>query len=235
MKGKVLISLLAIFLVGLFLISHSFYIQNKLDASIHKNEGDYVVLLHGLGRTSYSMQKIGQKLDKQGYKVININYPSRSDRIENLAEKYLKEVLEKEYKEKDKRINFVTHSMGGIIVRYFLANNDLENLNRVIMMAPPNKGSILADKWSNGKIGGHIMGPALKQMSTNEDSFVNTLPLPNYEFGIIAGKYDEKVKIERTKLENMKDFIIVPKEHTHIMKADETIDAIISFLEKGEF
>src|SRR3954470_23157611 len=41
-----------------------------------KQPGDYVVLLHGLGRTAWSMKGLEWDLRKEGYKVINVSYPS---------------------------------------------------------------------------------------------------------------------------------------------------------------
>lgn len=212
-----------------------FIIEKSLEKSIVENNGDYVVLLHGLGRSSLSMQKIGIYLSKKGYKIINMNYPSRSDNIENLVEYYLKKELKDKYTDRTKKINFVTHSMGGIMVRYFLANNEMENLGRVVMLAPPNKGSEKVDDLRNSNIMNFIMGPAVKEMATDKSSFVNRLSFPEYEVGIIAGEYDKKVSVEKTKLENMKDFFVVKESHTFIMRSGEVIDAVECFLEFGRF
>lgn len=219
--------------LGIFL--YFLYTKNLLAKSIAQNNGDYVVLLHGLKRTSFSMQKIGKELAKIGYRVINIDYSSKNNTLKNIAEKTLKEELEKNYKDKSKKINFVTHSMGGIIVRYFLINNHLENIGRVVMLAPPNKGSEAADKWSKTKAANYLMGPTLKNLTTHKESLVSTLPLPNYEVGIIAGTFDKKVSIERTKIDNMTDFVITPNGHTRIMKDNMVIAQIIHFLANGKF
>jgi len=200
-----------------------------------QNNGDYIVLLHGLGRTSRSMKKLEKVLNKDGYQPININYPTRNDKIEDIVEKYLKTELKEKCLDRNRKINFITHSMGGILVRYFLASNKLDNLGKVIMLAPPNKGSETANKWANRKIGKYILGPAISQLTSFKNSFVNNLPKPSYELGIIAGKYDGKVSIEKTQLEGAKDFLIVPRFHTFIMNANEVTAAIELFLKKGSF
>ncbi|HRH23363.1 MAG TPA: alpha/beta fold hydrolase [Candidatus Magasanikbacteria bacterium] len=210
------------------------YNNHIINRSI-QNDGEYVFLLHGLGRTSLSMQRLGVHLAKKGYRVVNVNYPSRSDSIENLVEKSLKPTLEEKYTDKERQINFVTHSMGGIIVRYYLAHNELEGMHRLVMLAPPNKGSGLADTWLKGSIIRRIMGPALEELTTDQKSLVNTLPSPEYEVGIIAGEHDEKVSVDQTQLDSATAFLMVPKEHTWIMNAPEVLDAVVLFLKEGKF
>lgn len=147
----------------------------------------------------------------------------------------MKKEIANKYTDKTEKINFVTHSMGGIVVRYFLANNNLENINRIVMFAPPNKGSDLADKWSSFKLINYIMGPALKEMATDQNSLVNTISDLNYEIGIIAGERDEKVSLEKTKLNEMTDFIVFPNEHTWIINNNKAIEATLNFLTEGKF
>ena len=196
---------------------------------------DYVVLLHGLWRTSRSMKSLEKALTKDGYEVVNIDYPSRKDTIENIANNYLKKIITEKCPDKKRKINFVTHSMGGIIVRYFLLENKLPNLGRVVMLAPPNKGSRMADVFSKIKIANHVLGPALKQMTTHEKSLPKIMANPDYEVGIIAGKFDEKVSVKATKLDNMKDFLVVPLSHSFIMDWGKTILAVINFIKNGKF
>ena len=199
------------------------------------NTKDYVVLLHGFWRTSKSMKKLEKVLSKEGYIVINLDYPSRKEKIENLSNNYLKKVLLDKCTDKNKKIHFVTHSMGGIIVRYFLTKNKLKNIGRVVMLAPPNKGSKLADFLTKSSLMNYTLGPALKQLKTDKKSLPQKIPLPKYEVGIIASKYDEKVSVENTKLKNMKDFLLVPSTHTYIMNSGKVVKAIQSFLKKGKF
>lgn len=209
--------------------------RSIINQSLVQNTGEYVVLLHGLGRTSFSMQKIGIELAHQGYRVINIGYPSRSYRIQQLSDDYLEKELQERYTDKSAAINFVTHSMGGIIVREYLVHHTLEHLNRVVMLAPPNRGSALADKRSESKLMTMLLGPSLAELTTASTSFVNSLPEPDYALGIIAGEYDEKVSIDNTRLGDAENMLIVPYEHTFIMRKKDVINAISNFLTQGTF
>ncbi len=232
---KIVIITLALVVIPVLLSGVYFLYNNYVITQSFKNEGEYVFLLHGLGRTSLSMQRMGVRLANEGYRVININYPGTRESIEHLVEKKLKPVVEEQYTDKSTRINFVTHSMGGIMVRYFLAHHELEGVHRLVMLAPPNKGSKLADRWIGSAFIGRIMGPALEELTTDEKSLVNTLPIPTYEVGIIAGANDEKVSPEQAQLDGVQDFLVVPKEHTWIMNAPEVLDAVVKFLREGKF
>jgi triacylglycerol lipase len=44
-----------------------------------------VILLHGLGRTSRSLNKMADALQAAGFRVVNLDYPSRKRTIEELA------------------------------------------------------------------------------------------------------------------------------------------------------
>lgn len=237
-SNKKKIILVPLFLVLVFILIFVVYFsygEYHLKKSITENEGDYVVLLHGLGRSSWSMQEMGKVLAENDYRVINVDYPTRAGSVQSLVEENLKAELEEGYTQEGQSIHFVTHSMGGVMVRQLLASNEIENLGRVIMLAPPNKGSVAADSWSKSKIISGIMGPALEQMTTSENSLVKTLPPPYYELGIIAGEDDGKVSIKQTKLEPMNDFLVVKVGHTFIMNNEEVIDSTLNFLTKGEF
>lgn len=181
------------------------------------------------------MRKMGQALTAEGYTVINLDYPSHTETIENISKQYLASAIEAVELDPTDTIHFVTHSMGGIIVRYFLANNSLPNLGKLVMLAPPNQGSQLADFFQSLPFAKNIFGPALQQLKTDSAGIHHTLPLPTYPIGVIAGKYDGKVSVDYTKLEDMTDFLVVPRVHTYIMDADETIQATLTFLKSGKF
>lgn len=211
--------------------------------------GDYVVLLHGLGRTSNSLKKMEGRLKDKGYDVLNIDYPSRAYNIQTLTEKFIKTAIESHCKDKTNKIHFVTHSMGGIIVRYYLQTFQPDNIGRIVMLSPPNQGSEVVDFLRQSGIVQTVMGPAFEQLSTDPSGFVNMLDEARAETGVIAGRCslnwinsaiipgedDGKVSVSRSKLKNMKDFLVVNRTHPFIMKADEVIKAVICFLTTGKF
>lgn len=210
---------------------------------------DCVVLLHGLARTSKSMTKLASAFDARGYKVANVDYPSRIKPIENLAEIAVEKGINECDTNADEKIHFVTHSMGGIIVRYYLAHNQLPQLGRIVMLAPPNKGSQVVDNLS--RLPGYALlnGPAGAQLGTGEDSIPSTLGPVTYPVGVVAGTRtinlllslylpnpdDGKVSVENTKVDGMADFIELPVSHPFIMRKEAVVEQVVAFIANGKF
>jgi len=207
-----------------------------------------LVLLHGLGRTRWSLWPVAREAARRGYQVHNLGYPSRRARIEELAENVGERVL---HVAGNGPVDVVTHSMGGIVLRAAVAGGSLpqEAVRRVVMLAPPNHGSELADRLRDFRVYRFATGPAGRQIGTNEDSVPRRLPPPPFEVGIIAGRKsanpvfgrvlgpesDGKVTVESTQLEGMRDRVVVDRAHTFIMWAPDVLAHVFSFLETGQF
>lgn len=209
-----------------------------------------VVMLHGLARTATSMNKMQRALINEGYETANIDYPSREFTVEELAETAVKDGLDACRSEGPvERIHFVTHSLGGILLRQYLSTQEIAGLGRVVMLAPPNQGSAAVDEL--GGIPGFdwLNGPAGRQLGKGEHSVPLKLGPANFELGVIAGNRtidpvtsavlenpdDGRVSVEDTKLEGMADFIVVEHSHAFMMRMRPTIELTIRFLKNGSF
>jgi pimeloyl-ACP methyl ester carboxylesterase len=208
---------------------------------------DCVILLHGLARTASSMENLATAFTREGFEVVNVNYPSREHPVERLADMAVREGIDG--CPTNSKLNFVTHSLGGILVRYYLAHHEVPRLGRVVMLGPPNKGSEVVDIMRDKP--GYVLlnGPAGLQLGTDKDSIPMKLGAVNFELGVIAGTAsiniilsqflpnpdDGKVSVERTKVDGMRDFITVDRSHTFIMQASEVILQAISFIRNGKF
>ena len=207
---------------------------------------DCVVLVHGLARSNSSMLVLEKTLDNAGYEVVNISYPSTRKPLEELVAIGLPDAISGCA---GKKVHFVTHSMGGILVRMYLAQAKPENMGRVVMLAPPNKGSELADKLKGWQLYEMINGPAGMALGTGEGSAENGLGAVDFELGVIAGNRslnpfysamikgedDGKVSVKETQIAGMDDHIILPVTHTFMMNSPEVIAQTRLFLKNGAF
>jgi len=206
---------------------------------------EIVVLLHGIANIPLSMKYLENSLKKAGYQIHNLGYPSTGVPIEEAAARIREKVMAMDGA---KRIHFVGHSMGNLLIRIILAN-DLPGLGRVVMIAPPNQGSFMAQRLEDMDIYRWIFGPAGQQLPASNRAFFDNLPVPDCEFGIIAGGKgteggynplldgddDGTVRVEETKLEGAADFIVVNNIHTLILFDPETVEQTIHFLKFGKF
>ena len=219
------------------------------ETAYSQTDGECVIVLHGMGRTRMSMGLIEDALTEQGYRVWNASYPSRSAPIETLAVDAINEGLTFCRQAVSRKIHFVTHSLGGILVRYYLQDHDISELGCIVMLSPPNHGSEVVDALHDNFFYQAAMGPAGQQIGTDEHSLPNELrPIPG-DIGVITGNStsdpwfspiipgedDGKVSVERAKLDEMDDFLVVGNGHTFIMRDDVVIRQILYFLKNGVF
>ena len=206
-------------------------------------------MLHGLARTSRSMNNAAKLLAAYGYKIINVDYPSRSSEISSLAQHYIAVALSQCAAPDIKKIHFLTHSMGGILLRDYLARLSIDKLGRVVMLAPPNQGSEIVDKLGGWLLFYYLNGPAGVQLGTDKSSVPNRLGPVKFSVGVIAGNKtvnpvlswlipgvnDGKVSVNRAKVIGMKDFIVMPYSHAFIMRQEAVIEQVVHFIQQGYF
>jgi triacylglycerol lipase len=207
-----------------------------------------VIILHGLGRTSFSMQILKNRLQHAGYRVISKSYASTQGAISDHVV-WLEGLLDECDREDNVPTHFVTHSLGGIVVRKYLAKHPMANLGRVVMLSPPNQGSEVADCFKDWKLFHLAMGPSGQELGTENGSTPNALGPVEFELGVITGDAslnpvtswlipgpdDGAVAVRSAKVDGMTDFWVVHRSHTFIMNASEVADEVIAFLKTGSF
>ena len=249
-------------------------IYYKKNDDSRKNQ-DFLVLLHGIYGKSSDMESIAQNF-KDNYRIINIQYPTTKETAEEISDLYIEpnienikeqifsenfhKKIENQYYEIDEnsnkinknfnqniKINFVAHSMGTGILRYYLKENPLENLGKVVFISPPSHGSHLADVLFVDKLPS-MLGKVVPQFSTKKDSFVNQLGEPDYDYMIlignktnnplysmiIRGKDDGMVPLKTAKMKSDNFKIIENTTHTSILKDKRTMKEISEFFKSSD-
>lgn len=216
-------------------------------AQVHAMDG--VVLLHGLCRTSASMERMAAALTTAGYVVANIDYPSRRAGVRQLSEEVIGAALKDDKLAQCAKVHFVTHSLGGILVRDYFSRHRDPRLGRVVMLGPPNQGSEVVDHLKEWRLFQWLNGPAGTELGTDPESVPNKLGPVAFELGVIAGDRsvnwlnslmlaggdDGKVSVRNTKVAGMRDHLVVHTAHPFIMRNREVIAATIRFLQTGRF
>lgn len=209
-----------------------------------------VVLLHGLARSSMSLNRMQEALEEEGYRTANIDYPSREHEIAVLANMAVGDGLAGCRAGADiEKIHFVTHSLGGILLRQYLSTQPIEELGRVVMLGPPNQGSEAVDELEGVPGFDWLNGPAGRQLGKGEGSVPLALGPVDFELGVIAGNRtidpitsavlenpdDGRVSVEDTRVDGMVDFVIVEHSHAFMMRMRGPIELTKTFLRSGHF
>jgi triacylglycerol lipase len=208
-----------------------------------------VVILHGMGRTRWSMRKPAKALSEAGYHVVNLGYPSTSQHhgIQDLAGDFVSQAVAR--CDSNQPIHFVTHSLGGILLRMYLQQHKLPVGSRAVMLAPPNHGSEVAESLRGWFLYRWLMGRPGQQLGTGVESIPLSLKAIEMEIGIITGnrsiepwfsrmltgENDGKVSVASARLPEARDFLVVPQSHSFIMQNERVIKQLVHFIQRGSF
>ena len=208
-----------------------------------------VVLIHGLGRTGMSMRVIAAALRKAGYPTLSPWYGLRRSMPEIVD--YLHPRIAEFAAANPGPLHIVTHSLGGLVSRALINAHRPAQLGRVVMLAPPNAGSELADLVYSLGLHDLIFGPVGGHLRTDRaEEHENELGQIDFDLGIIAGDLpldpiiaprllpganDGKVAVEATKIAGMHDHIVLPVQHTFMVQDSRVIDQIKAYLATGAF
>lgn len=220
------------------------------ESTYYAEGGELVVLLHGLARGPSSMSSLEEAFKKDGYRVLNLDYPTSKHQMEKLTNDYLHQALLNNNAPAATKLHFVGHSMGGIIARHYIAKYKPDNLGRVVTLGTAHRGSELADSVNNFGLMRKIFGRALEQLAPDSEFMQNLSTEINYELGVIAGNFslnpvtsllmvpgsdDGTVSIESTKIRGMKEHVVIKSAHGFLPKNKEAIEYSLNFIKYGSF
>ena len=248
MRKRWLPTLLASALVGAAVILGAILVPQVLGGSPAPDGAPPVFVVHGLGRTTASMAILASRLEEAGFRVVRFGYPSRTEPIEALVDR-LRVAVERCCGDDPGRVHFVTHSMGGVLVRSYLSERPGPHAGRVVMLSPPNQGSEIVDAFADSTVLGSFLGPAGSRLGTTPDAIASQLGPIRFGLGIITGNRslspigswlipgpdDGKVGVDRANVEGSAAFLVLPATHTFIMNRRDVADEVVYFLRHGRF
>lgn len=209
-----------------------------------------VVLLHGIGNHSGIMRRMALALEAEGYATLNVSYPSLTKPLVAIADNLVPRVSG--FADTcDGPIHFIGHSLGGLVIRAYLARSRPANLGRVVMLGTPNQGSELADLACRLRLNRLLLGPVGRHLVTKRTHADEAqLGVIDYPLGIIAGNRptppylfapffnaanDGKVMVERTHVAGQADHLTLPLAHQALPKHLHVAEQTIAFLRNGRF
>jgi len=146
-------------------------------------------------------------------------------------------------------VHFVTHSMGGVLLRSYLSQRPEAHRGRVVMLSPPSQGSEIIDAFSDSDLLRSMLGPAALLLGTDSAGIANQLEPVRFSLGVITGNRsldpvgswlipgpdDGKVSVDRAAVEGAVDFMVLPATHTFIMNRSDVAEEVVHFLRRGRF
>lgn len=199
---------------------------------------DWVVLLHGLFATRQSMRKLETRIAEVGYMVLNWGYPTWLRSTEQNVRRFLPQLELLQSDPSVRTINFVTHSMGGILARCALQLGGDTKVKRLVMLAPPSRGSHLT-RISLGPFAWCL--PAIADLSESPSSLPNRLEdasqhaASQVEIGVIAASRDFVVPVANTKISSQRDHCVLRTSHFGLPNHETAVRYVLSFLQNGKF
>lgn len=248
-KYSISISIIILIIVTITLLWNMVFKSQEYFPAVNNNNPETVIVLHGIRRTNRHSYLLAKRLSEAGFEVYNITYPFADHSIEDIVD-FLHKKFDELGIDKKKKINFVGHSMGGLVIRGYINKYKPKNLHRVAMIATPNHGSELADKFKNWHLYRWIFGDkSSMQLTTDLGSLENFYGNVDYDLGIIAGKSwhkpffssilpgddDGLVSVESTKLSGMKEHVVLNFSHALGLHYREVSDYVIRYLKTGSF
>ena len=208
--------------------------------------GRAVVLVHGLIRSSRSFDSMAKRLESEDCTVVRFDYPSTRNSIPTSAG-CLAQVIES--LAGIDTIDLVVHSMGGVVLRCYLRDYGDDRIRRAVMLGVPNHGAKIADRLHTNPVYRVVYGPAGQQLTSKEEGLIADLPIPDFEFGVIAGgrgavkgfnpllngDNDSTVTVRSARLKGATDFMLQPVIHSFLMSDQRCVTAVDTFLKHGRF
>ncbi len=210
----------------------------------------FSILVHGYNKNKNDMMILSDNLEKLNHKCFLVDLSLTFKEIE-----YNSVIFEKNFERisrdigKDKQINLIGHSTGGIIIRKFLVDTKyIDNIDKCVLIATPNNGSELADIVSKHLSYGTKIFKTLVSINSSSVKMIEKIKHDRIKIGAIAGnknnlllgnlmneENDGRVKVNSVFYDGLDDFIILPYGHKEIHYKWDTAKLVDKFIMDGKF
>jgi len=202
-------------------------------ASSPAHPRECVVLVHGFLANRFMLSPLARRLRRLGYLTDTWGYWNMQCSLLVHAERFARRLMELDADDAVDTLHLVTHSMGGLIARAALDRYRPAKLGRVVMLAPPNKGSFVATRVAESV--GRVLKP-VAELSTGSESLANSLPMPrDVEIGVIAAEWDALVSDDSTRPDVPHAHVTLPTFHSGLLFRRDAADQVATFLATGRF
>jgi pimeloyl-ACP methyl ester carboxylesterase len=216
----------------------------RREQGLEPMSGHAVVLLHGIVRSSKAMSRVAERLEADGYLVVPFDYPSTREGLAGSA-RYLHQVVQS--LDGVEAVSFVGHSMGGLVVRKWMADYGDARIGRFVMLGTPNHGAELADRLRGLAIYRLILGAGGQDLVSGDAGEIAKLPIPETSFAVIAGARgdgegfnpwvagddDGVVSLESARLDGAEAYLEVPVLHSFLPFDRRVVDAVSLYMRTG--
>jgi len=206
-------------------------------------EPEAVILVHGLWVHGVVMALLRRRIARCGYRTYSYSYPSMrltlTENAERLAQYCLRVAAA--------RVNFVGHSLGGLVVLRMLETAREFKVGRIVLAGTPCCGSFAARRLTRLPGGQAMLGRSLPEWLGRE----RPQPPAHHEIGVIAGNVgiglgrlaapdmtqpnDGVVSVAETRLPEMRDHIVLSVNHTGMLFSRAVARQICEFTRHGVF
>ncbi|KLN62511.1 hypothetical protein WH96_03225 [Kiloniella spongiae] len=231
-----------------FSVFEHYKVQKQVVPPVHpETDGVHLlVMVHGITRSGDTFQKMKRAFADESYEVAAITYPSTRAYIHEHADQ-LARILS--HRNDIKAVSFITHSLGGLVVRQLLANltswKARVNIERLLMIAPPNQGSAIAEWVKQLALYKLIYGKSGQELVPE---FAQKIPMPECETGIIAGGKsdgegynpllpgddDGVVSVSEARMLGCDQVLVLPGLHSSLCDRNTVVAAALRYFRTGE-
>jgi pimeloyl-ACP methyl ester carboxylesterase len=212
------------------------------NASAAEGDTETVVLVHGIWMTSLELLLLARRLRRCGYRTLRFRYRSVRRPVRHNAAELARRI----HRLPAGRVHLVGHSLGGLVVLQALQDEPGLITGRVVLLGSPVGGSAVARRVVHRRPLRWLIGRAAEQGLLGDGPrwrgwqslgvIAGQRPLGiGRLMGGLSGANDGVVNLEETRIEGVRDGIVVDATHMGLLVSSQVAAQVCAFLKHGRF